>query len=230
MAKPLKKYNCIDCPLKANCFEHLTNEELELINSNRVELQYKKGEIICKQGAFANNILHIPEGFAKIYIEHNNKNLILKIVSSKDLISLPSLFNYNIFHYSVATVTDSYVCSINISAMVSLIRSNSKFAETVISLVNKNTVQYFDRFISLTQKQSHGRIADALLHLSDDVFYNDEFHLPITRKDLAELTGMSTENVIRILKELNSDRIISLESKSIKIISKELLNKLSEFG
>ena len=105
MAKPLKKYNCIDCPLKANCFEHLTNEELELINSNRVELQYKKGEIICKQGAFANNILHIPEGFAKIYIEHNNKNLILKIVSSKDLISLPSLFNYNIFHYSVATPT-----------------------------------------------------------------------------------------------------------------------------
>jgi CRP/FNR family transcriptional regulator, polysaccharide utilization system transcription regulator len=230
MARISKKYNCQDCQFKLECFQKLSPEELELIDSNRVELLYKKGEIISKQGAFASNILHVSEGFAKIYIEHNNKNLILKVVSSKDLIGLPSIFNNNVFHYSVAALTDVMTCSINTSILVNLIRENNVFAENIISLINKNMVQYFDRFISLTQKQSHGRIADAILHLSNDVFYTDEFEMPITRKDLAELTGMSTENVIRILKELNNDRILSIDNKKIKIVSPELLQKLSEFG
>lgn len=230
MARITKKYNCQDCIYKLDCFQKLSSEELELIDTNRVELTYKKGEIISKQGSFASNVLHVSEGFAKIYIEHNDKNLILKVVSAKDLIGLPSIFNHNVFHYSVAALTDTMICSINTSVIVNLIRENSQFAENIISLINKNMVQYFDRFISLTQKQSHGRIADAILHLSNDVFFADEFELPITRKDLAELTGMSTENVIRILKELNNDRILSIDNKKIKIVSPQLLHKLSEFG
>jgi len=230
MARTIKKLSCQDCIYKLHCFHKLTSEELDLIDSNRVELTYRKGEIICKQGSFASNILHVSEGFSKIYIEHNDKNLILKVVSSKDLIGLPSIFNNNVFHYSVGALTDISVCSINTSIIVNLIRENSSFAENIIAEINKNMVQYFDRFISLTQKQSHGRIADAILHLSNDVFFSQEFEMPITRKDLAELTGMSTENVIRILKELNNDRILSIDNKKIKILSPELLHKLSEFG
>lgn len=230
MARVSKKYNCQNCVFKLECFNNLSDEELELINANRVELAYKKGEIVSKQGSFATNILHVSEGFAKIYIEHNDKNLILKVVSTKDLVGLPSIFNDNVFHYSVAALTDTMICSINTSIIINLIRENHKFAENIISLLNKNTVQYFERFISLTQKQSHGRIADAILHLADDVFNSEEFELPITRKDLAELTGMSTENVIRILKELNNDRIVSIDNKRIKILSPQILEKLSEFG
>lgn len=230
MARISKKYNCKDCVFKLDCFQKLSDEELELIDSNRVELSYKKGEIISKQGAFASNVLHVSEGFAKLFIEHNDKNLILKVVSSNDLIGLPSIFNQNVFHYSVAALTDTMVCSINTSVIVNLIRETPGFSENIISLINKNMVQYFDRFISLTQKQSHGRIADAILHLSNDVFFTDEFELPFTRKDFAELTGMSTENVIRILKELNNDRILSIDNKKVKILANELLHKLSEFG
>jgi CRP/FNR family transcriptional regulator, polysaccharide utilization system transcription regulator len=230
MAFDSKNKTCKDCLTRYESFGFLSEDELQMIENDRVELKYKKGEIICKQGSYANNIIHISEGLAKIYIEHNQKNLILKLASHQNLIGLPSIFNYNVYPYTVSAITDSIVCSINVSVFVNLIRQNPKFAENIISLLNKNTVQHYNRFISLTQKQSHGKIADAILHLSNDVFSADEFDLPITRRDFAELTGMSTENVIRILKELHNDRIIELESKKIKIISKELLQKLSEFG
>ncbi len=42
-------------------------------------------------------------------------------------------------------------------------------------------------------------MADILLCLSDRIFKNSEFDLPLSRKELAELSGMSSETVIRML-------------------------------
>ena len=47
---------------------------------------------------------------------------------------------------------------------------------------------------------------------------------------MADFCGMSTESAIRILKEFHNDKIISIEGKNVKILSKQLLESLSEFG
>ena len=52
----------------------------------------------------------------------------------------------------------------------------------------------------------------------------------ISRKELAELTGMSTESVIRMLKKFKDDGIIKLEGKSVNIANYDLLRKISEYG
>lgn len=49
------------------CFDTLTDEEILFVDKNSVEVEYKRGEIICKQGAFASHIMIIKEGLAKIY-------------------------------------------------------------------------------------------------------------------------------------------------------------------
>ena len=51
------------------CFDHLSEEEVDLVNANIVEVTYMKGETICKQGSFASHIMMVTEGLAKIYIE-----------------------------------------------------------------------------------------------------------------------------------------------------------------
>jgi signal-transduction protein with cAMP-binding, CBS, and nucleotidyltransferase domain len=40
-------------------FDELTEEEQKMIDANKVTVTYKKGEMICKQGSFASNIMHI---------------------------------------------------------------------------------------------------------------------------------------------------------------------------
>jgi len=52
----------------------------------------------------------------------------------------------------------------------------------------------------------------------------------VTRKDLAELSAMSTEGAVRILSEFDKDGIIELKGRDIKILDLEKLIKISKSG
>ena len=54
------------------CFDQLSEEEIAFVEENMVEVDYDKGETICKQGAFASHIMVLNEGLAKIYKEGGN--------------------------------------------------------------------------------------------------------------------------------------------------------------
>lgn len=216
---------------KLSCFEELTESELDLIEKNKVIVNYHKGENICKQGSFASHIIYLSEGLVKVYLEGNPKNLILKISPSGNLIGLPSIYDgNNVFLYSAATYTDSVVELIDINIFKQLINENTKFAYRVINALNENTVQIYGRFYCLTNKQLHGRLADILLCLAQRIFYEMEFDLPLSRSDLAELTGMSTESVIRVMKDFKNDGLIETSGKVIKIVNYEMMNRISEVG
>jgi len=211
-------------------FNNISAELLNNIAANQVQLNYNKGEILCKQGGFATHILFLSSGLIKVYKEHHDKILILKIVKPGDFIGLSSLFNKETFDYSAASIDSSKVFSININSLKLLIKESPEFAERIIRRLNTNTSQYFERIISLTQKQLHGRIADAIIHLSRDIYQSEKFNMLLTRRDLAEFCGMSTESAIRILKEFHNDKIVNLEGKNLEIKSFKLLERLSEVG
>lgn len=211
-------------------FDSLSDELIQKVSENQVNLTYNKGEILCKQGGFASNMFFLTEGLVKIYKEHNEKNLILKIVKPGEFIGLSSLYNKGIFNYSAASIDSSKVYSVNSDTVQYLVKNCPEFAEQIITQINGNMTQFFERIISLTQKQLHGRIADAILHLSRDIYESDKFNMLLTRRDVAEFCGMSTESAIRILKEFHNDKIVNIDGKNLEVISYQLLERLSEVG
>lgn len=62
------------------------------------------------------------------------------------------------------------------------------------------------------------------------IYIGHKFNLPISRREIAELINMTTENVIRILSEFRKDKIINIDGKGIEIINLPLLEKISELG
>jgi CRP/FNR family transcriptional regulator len=209
----------------------LSNEQKLIIEENKVRVNYNKGETICKQGSQATHVLFLEEGLVKVYLEGKSKNLILTIIPAGQMIGLPSIFDgNNTFVYSVTTYVDSVVHMINIDVIKQMILDNAKFAGHVISILNETTAQTYGRFYCLMQKQLHGRMADILLCLSNRIFKSKSFQLPLSRNDLGELTGMSTESVIRIFKDFKDEKLISVNLKSVEILDEERLLMLSEKG
>ena len=211
-------------------FKHLTEEETEMLNSNRIQLSFRKGEIINKQGAFASNIFFLIKGIIKSYIEIGNKNLIINILSAGSLIGLPSLSVDTVFHHSTKALVDSDIYSYDINTFKNLMSKNPLFTSEIVDIINSNMVSLYDRFYSLTQKQLHGRLADILLCLSYKIHKSLSFDLCMSRKDIAELTGMSTESAIRILKDFKEDRIIEISGKNMTILQLEKLKRISATG
>ena len=85
-------------------------------------------------------------------------------------------------------------------------------------------------FISLAHKQKEGRIADIILYLAAEVYYDNNFILSLTRKELAEFAGCSTENVIMTLSRWQNEKIITIEGKKFEILNLEKLQYISRIG
>jgi len=223
--------SCTVSNTKCVCFDMLTKEEMELIESNSINVKYKKGEVICKHGTLAPHVVLLKQGLAKIYLEGLNDSLILKIITSGNIIGLTSIFEGNtIFQYSSMAYIDSTASLIDINIFRKVLKQNAEFANSIINILCENTIQTFGRFFCLTHKQLYGRMADILLCLSERIFKERDFELNLSRRELAELTGMSTESVIRMLKKFKDDGLIQMTGKTINITNFELLKKISEYG
>jgi CRP/FNR family transcriptional regulator, polysaccharide utilization system transcription regulator len=230
MTKFSQCLSCIDCNCRTSIFKKLSDEELELINQNRYEVFFKAGEIMFKQGTPSPHFLCLTKGLAKLYIEGLGKNLIIALVKPVEYIFGPGIYVDNRHHYSASAVEDSSACLVDTNIYKQLIRSNPDFAEEFIRRVSLQSIFNFEQFISLTQKQMHGRIADALFYLSDKVYASNPFTLSISRQDLADLSGMSKESAIRILKEFKEEGILTLDGNTLHILNPKLLGQISETG
>lgn len=222
---------CVSFVYEVSCFDLLTDSEKEMIDKTSVLVNYKKGETICKQGSFASHIMYIEKGLVKVYLEGSIKNLILTITPKHNLLGLQALYEgNNTFLYSISTYTESSVRLIDVQVFKQLLRQNPAFGFRVINILNESTAQSYGRFLSLTQKQLHGRLADILLCLSRRIFKSDAFDLPLSRSDLSDLTSMSTESVIRIMKDFKDDGIIEINNKSVALLDIPRLTRISEKG
>jgi len=202
-----------------------------MLESNSVKVTYKKGEIICKQGGMVNTVMYIEKGLAKVYLDNGVNSLVLKIIPDGNLVGLASVSEeFNTYQYSAMAYIDTKVIQIDVNTFRELVRHNPDFAKEIIDILSSNSVQIYGRFFCLTYKQSFGRLADILICLSDRIYKKSEFELPLSRKELAELTGMSSETVIRALKKFQADGIIRTYGKCIEVIDYERLKQISERG
>ena len=225
------KTSCTVVNINKSCFDFLTEEEKELIEQKQVTVEYKKGEIIAKQGTFTTHILAISEGLAKVYYEENNKSLILRIAAPGSLIGLTSLpLKQNVFQYTASAYINTTVKLIEIDIIRKLILENGQFATAIVDILCGISIQKNGRFFCLTHRQSYGKLADIILCLAGNIFKQDEFDLALSRKELAELSGMSTESVIRTLKNFQEDGLIEMTGKTFKVIDPEGLFKICQLG
>ena len=223
--------SCETCTRRWNNFQHLTKEELNLVNENMYEATFKPGEIILKQGSPASNALFIATGMAKTYIEGlNGKNFIISIALPGRLILGPGAYVDSRHTYTVAAITTVQACFINFDVFKQIVRVNGAFAEGLLEDISAKSLGSLTRMVNLSQKKMHGRLEDALLYFSDVVFKNDEYEMILSRQELGEMTNMAKECVVRILKELEDSGVIYSDSSKIKIIDREKLILISVKG
>ncbi len=231
MAKFFKNTHCSVCSLKMNLFRFLDKEQMEIINKGRYEVTFLKGETMFKQGGPLTHIACLTSGMAKIYIEgQDKKNMILKILKPTELVGGPGYQVDFRHHFSVCALTETTACFIDINAFNTVIQANSVFTLEFIKFLNTSTVKIYEKLMSLTHKQMHGRIADALLYLSKEVYDSNSFSTLLTRQDIAELSAMTKESAIRIMKEFKDEGIIDFTSSDFNILKEDVLVNISKTG
>lgn len=227
----IQDINCSSCSMKSPLFKVLTAAELELINCNKRHVVFKRGEIIVKQGAPMSHVISFTSGIAKVYIEGSgNRNLVLQFIKPTNFLGAPGIFADQIHYSSVCAVEESAVCFIDLHIFKKVIRENARFAESFLELISWDGIFNYERFTCLTHKNIHGRLADSLIYLHEKIFSERNSRISLSRQDMAELSGMSKDSVIRTLKELVEDKVIETEGNDIMVRDMIKLKKISELS
>lgn len=212
-------------------FENLNAEQLKRVNKFRNERMYEKGEIICNQGDEIDSFLYLKTGLVKIYREsEESKPQIISIAKPLDFIGLLGIFSRKTYPFSISCIDESVICFVDLKVIKELIREDGNFSLIFLEKMSQISESIWQSRLDLSRKNLRGRIAYILLDFSEKIYKNIEFDLPISRKELAELIDMTTENVIRILSEFRKDGIISITGKKITIQNHELLEQISLHG
>ena len=88
----------------------------------------------------------------------------------------------------------------------------------------------FGTVSTLIYKQMNGRLAETLLYLDGMRDQDDAIFQLLSRKDLAEFAGISTESTVKLLKSFEKDGLIELKEKDIRIVRYETVEEISRRG
>ncbi|MBN2166136.1 MAG: Crp/Fnr family transcriptional regulator [Marinilabiliaceae bacterium] len=213
------------------CFRDLHPEEIEYLKVEKKQISYQKGETICKQGAFAPYVLYVVDGLVKVYIElSRNRQKAIRLLRSGDFIAFQAVFGETLYQYTASAITDSNICMINKDALKNMLLENKDFAFRVVARNYLSENHLLETIKETIQKQMPGKLASALLYLSSSQFGNDSVFNYLTRKDLADFAGITTESTVKILKEFEQDGLIISDGKDIIIKNTDKLKDVSMHG
>ncbi len=222
--------DCLNCTNRVSFFNELNEDELALIDKSKNIVTFKSGEIILKQGAPLSHIANLTDGLVKVYLEGENKNLILTFLRPTVMIAGPGLFTDFKIHFTVKAVEETCICFVDAKVIQQILANNHKLSIYLLVHSHEQTIHNFNHMVTLTQRQMHGRIAKILLFLSKEIYKDNKDGFFISRQDLADFSGMATESAIRIIKEFADEKLISLNGKKIKINQVESLERIYKNG
>lgn len=223
--------SCELCELKGLFVETLDPNHLDVVCSGKVEKEFAIGEIILKEGTQINDFVYLKSGLVKLFrSDASGKEQIITIAKPYDYVSLLSVFSNDTYNYSVSALEDSVTCNINMEDIRSLVENNGKLALNLLKNMSQVADQIILDSLEIRKKHLRGRVAFLLLYFSKEVYHSSEFDLPLSRKEMAEYVGMTTENVIRTLSEFRKDEILKIYGKTIQIVQMDTLKSIAEFG
>ncbi|GAB1453090.1 hypothetical protein MASR2M47_31460 [Draconibacterium sp.] len=216
---------------EANIFKALTESELHFLVDKKQQIKYNVKETIIKQNTSSTFVICMRSGLAKVFIEgEKGKNLIVKIIGRGDFISGGGLFNGNVQHFTISALTPVTCCLIDASKLSNLFAENNSFAVELLRNHTKQNNYLLSKMVSLTQKYMPGRVAETLLYLKNEIYNKPKFIMDLSRQELAEMSNMTKESLVRILQQFKESNLIKTQGSEIEIIDEGSLNHISKNG
>lgn len=219
------------CEKLGECFDKLSVDEKNFLASQKKQLVYARGENICKQGAFAPFVLYVLEGMVRVFVESgHDKHLNIAIENKGSYIGFNTVFGESVYQYSAVALTDCTICMIDKQALNKLFHKNKEFALSIISRNCRTEKLLLSHLKTQTHKQMPGKLAVALLYLNRHDFQSKNIYNYLTRRDIAEFAGITVESTIKLLKEFEKDKLISLNGKKVEVVDENKLKEVASRG
>lgn len=210
-------------------FKECSMEQLDMLNDHKACSIYKKGQYIFTENSFPLGVFCINKGKVKLAASGlDGKEQILSLYKDGDILGYRALLSDERYQSSAIALEDSSICFISKSAFFNLMDDNHALGFKIIKLLSDNLKAAQQHILTLSQKNVRERMAEALLFIKATYGMQPDgktLNVIMSREEIADFVGTSTESAIRLLSEFNHQGLIQLEGKRIKLLDIDKLTK-----
>ncbi len=222
---------CKMCIYSSPLFEGLNDEELSYLATKSSQGFYRKSEIIFNEKEEIRHLSFLKKGLLKLSKkDEEGKCHIINIAKPNDCVGLLSVFSNTHYNYSLSALEDSMIYYVDVASLKYVISNNGQFGLKMMASISRVADKVINNTFEINNKNLRGRIALILLDFAESIYGKDVFECPVSRKEMGQLIGMTTENVIRILSEFRRDGIIEISGKTIKVLNPVFLHMLQRLA
>lgn len=226
------KISCLDCKnetcfIKKYCSISLMNE----MDIQKIVNRYSKKQLIFHEGNATDGIYFIQSGKIKVFKDGAfNKNHIVRISSEGDFLGHRGFSSTNTYPVSAEAITDSHICFVGKKFFYKILEDTPKLTINLM-LFLANELNYEEaRLRDMSVFNVREKVAKALLILIEKLGLNYQLEIngieDLSRQDIAELVGLNSNQVTKVLAEFKEDNIIETDNKKIKILDQKKLEEI----
>lgn len=194
---------------------------------------YGEGEIIYRQGERATLLRVIAKGNVKLFRQTlEGKRVLLDILEPGEYFGSLSALGDKEYKETAEAQTNSCILTIGLKELRSVLNEHPAVAVSLLEITSDRLTSSQDKIRQLTTMPVEQRIAQILLSLSDK-FGEDSRHglliqLPLSRKDLAEMAGTTSETASRYMSQFQEEGFIETGRQWVAIQDRDKLVKISQ--
>ncbi|WP_066225511.1 Crp/Fnr family transcriptional regulator [Formosa haliotis] len=220
---------CINenCLIKRN-FQSLSDSKFV---DQKTTLRCKKGQQFIMEGAPVHGLYFVMKGKVKVFRTGiNGKEHIVRFSKEGEIIGHRGFGTEECYSIGAIALEHTVLCYFSKDVLQGILLENPRFAYDMMLFYANELNRSESKVKSLSQMTVRERVADMLLYINRKFGSTNGFlNLPLSRKEYADYTGTSEEQIIRIFSTLKKEKLINASGKKIGINDiNRLKNEISE--
>ena len=230
--KNTKQLDCFKCMFKKTCiFNDLDLKTQKLWTNLKLTTTCDSGHLAYKNGETPKGFFIVCGGRMKIFTtDSRGQQMINWIRHPGKVAGHIAFFAETDYCGSGECMGKTTVSFIDSKSFKTLLKSYPKLHHLFLQKLSKDVLKLQGSLKDTAYKSAKVKIANTLLNSIS--FKSKNTNSPtmygIKRTEIAEITGLALETVVRALAAMEKKNIIKREAKSIKIINLPELNKISD--
>jgi CRP/FNR family transcriptional regulator len=209
----------------------LEDDQLDQLEGITKFLDLSAGDALFDEGEPASNVYNLTSGTIKLYkLMPDGRRQVTGFLYAGDFLGLADSEDYI---YSAEAVTSVSLCRFAKTDLNSLMTEMPLLERRLLGMARYELAEAQDQILLLGRKTAKERIASFLLMLSDRAVRRGQpvnpVSIPMSRNDIGDYLGLTTETVSRTFTRLRSSGTISMESdRKVNIIDRDTLSEIAE--
>ncbi len=202
---------------------------VSLVSDEREVYDFRKKQIIYSEGQRPKAVYYVISGKIKIFkSSKEGKELITDIVSEGDFFGYTYVLENMNYSENAQVLEDAQLMLIPREDFISLATNDTQIAKQFIRIITKNILDKEETLVNLAYNSLRRKVAYGLVQVLDKYRKEENKNeiLELSRENLAQITGVATESLIRTLADFKSEKLINLEPGKIIILNEKKLRDL----